>query len=65
MRVLHSRTLGTPAKVEPYLTALYNSTPSSHRLTQVDTAGDSLAGTAMSASGEALVFGGTGGYIHM
>ena len=32
---------------------------------QVDTAGDSLSCCAMSPSGEALVFGGSGGYTHL
>lgn len=34
-------------------------------LFQVETAGDSLSCAAMSPSGEALVFGGSGGYTHL
>lgn len=33
--------------------------------TQVDTAGDVLSCAAMSPSGEALLFGGSGGYTHL
>eukprot|EP00208_Stichococcus_sp_RCC1054_P007145 CAMPEP_0206139688 /NCGR_PEP_ID=MMETSP1473-20131121/7013_1 /ASSEMBLY_ACC=CAM_ASM_001109 /TAXON_ID=1461547 /ORGANISM="Stichococcus sp, Strain RCC1054" /LENGTH=1376 /DNA_ID=CAMNT_0053533577 /DNA_START=121 /DNA_END=4251 /DNA_ORIENTATION=- len=32
---------------------------------QVDTAGDSLTSAALASTGDAIVFGGTGGYVHL
>ena len=34
-------------------------------MTQVDTAGDNLTSAALASTGDAIVFGGGGGYVHL
>lgn len=34
-------------------------------MTQVDTAGDNLTSAALASTGDAIVFGGSGGYVHL